>query len=178
VPVTRAWDVLLALEPQPASPPLARHALVSQGLGEDLEHAVGLLSTELVANAVRHAGLNPDARIVLRARLQRDFARVEVADPGAGFDPTTVVSGTGLRLLGELATRWDVHCSERGCTVWFEVGRPRGVRTKVQSAALARREALRQRASAAAMSAAIRDLLKGGRATRVEKRRGRGKDGG
>ena len=49
-----------------------------------------LLATEIVSNAVRHAGLRTDQRIVFFARLNDDFARVEVADPGMGFDPDRV----------------------------------------------------------------------------------------
>jgi signal transduction histidine kinase len=114
MPVSGRWDLELALEPQPMSARLARHALASVSsdrLGPRLEHAVALLGTEVVANAVRHAVMDRDARIVLRARLRKNFARVEVTDPGAGFDPNTVAGGSGLQLLGELATRWGVECS-------------------------------------------------------------------
>jgi anti-sigma regulatory factor (Ser/Thr protein kinase) len=81
----------------------------------------------VVGNAVRHAGLRTDQRIVFFARLSEDFAHVEVADQGGGFDPETVESeGYGLRLLTKLASRWDVDCTERGCKVWFEVDRRPG----------------------------------------------------
>ena len=82
-----------------------------------------LLATEVVGNAVRHASLRSDQRIVFFARLNDDFARVEVADPGAGFDPDHVqTDGYGLKLLGKLAARWGVD-STKGCRVWFEVDR-------------------------------------------------------
>ena len=77
--------MLLALEPRPESARLARRALHAHGLNEDIEHTVTLLATEIVGNAVRHAGLRTDQRIVFFARLNDDFARVEVADPGAGL---------------------------------------------------------------------------------------------
>jgi two-component sensor histidine kinase len=76
---------------------------------------------------VRHAGLRGDQRIVFFARLAEDFARVEVADQGDGFDPETVqTEGFGLRLLGKLASRWGCDCTDRGCKVWFEVDRRSG----------------------------------------------------
>jgi anti-sigma regulatory factor (Ser/Thr protein kinase) len=122
-------EVLLALEPRPESARLARRALVTSGLHEDVEHTVTLLATEILGNAVRHADLRDDQRIVFFARLGEDFAHVEVADQGAGFDPEAVQSeGFGLRLLGKLATRWGVDCTDRGCKVWFEVDRRGGRR--------------------------------------------------
>jgi anti-sigma regulatory factor (Ser/Thr protein kinase) len=119
-------EMLLALEPRPESARLARRALHAHGLHEDIEHTVTLLATEVVGNAVRHGGLRADQRIVFFARLNEDFARVEVADPGMGFDPKQVHSeGYGLKLLGTLAARWGVDCS-KGCRVWFEVDRRPG----------------------------------------------------
>lgn len=122
-------DVLLALEPRPESARLVRRALAGHGLHEDVAHTVTLLATEIVGNAVRHAGLRSDQRIVFFARLGEDFAHVEVADQGAGFDPDAVeTEGFGLRLLEKLASRWDVDCSDRGCKVWFDVDRRSGRR--------------------------------------------------
>jgi anti-sigma regulatory factor (Ser/Thr protein kinase) len=119
-------EMLLALEPRPESARLARRALHAHGLHEDIEHTVTLLATEVVGNAVRHAGLRGDQRIVFFARLNEDFARVEVADPGIGFDPQQVRSdGYGRRLLSTLAARWGVD-SSKGCRVWFEVDRRPG----------------------------------------------------
>jgi anti-sigma regulatory factor (Ser/Thr protein kinase) len=124
---TESSEVLLALEPRPESARLARRALASHGLHEDVEHTVTLLATEIVGNAVRHAGLRGDQRIVFFARLAEDFARVEVADQGEGFDPETVeTEGFGLRLLAKLASRWGCECTDRGCKVWFEVDRRSG----------------------------------------------------
>jgi anti-sigma regulatory factor (Ser/Thr protein kinase) len=118
-------EMLLALEPRPESARLARRALHAHGLHEDMEHTVTLLATEIVGNAVRHAQLRPDQRIVFFARLNDDFARVEVADPGVGFDPASVkTEGYGLKLLNTLAARWGVD-SSKGCRVWFEVDRRR-----------------------------------------------------
>ena len=121
---TDSHEVLLALEPRPESARMARRALATHGLHADVEHTVTLLASEIVGNAVRHANLEPDQRIVFFARLSEDFAHVEVADQGEGFEPESVRSeGYGLRLVAKLASRWGVDCTERGCKVWFEVDR-------------------------------------------------------
>ena len=80
-------DILLAFAPIPDAVRAARHALRERGLNPDLDHTVSLLTSELVGNAVRHAGpLNPSERIVFHAKLSDDHVRVEVADHGPGFD--------------------------------------------------------------------------------------------
>jgi two-component sensor histidine kinase len=122
-------DILLAFAPIPDAVRAARHALHERGLSPELDHTVSLLTSELVANAVRHAGpLNPTERIVFHAQLSDDHVRVEVADHGPGFDPEIrhETAGFGLRLVDKLASRWGVDCSPRGCRVWFEVDRRRG----------------------------------------------------
>jgi serine/threonine-protein kinase RsbW len=117
-------EMLLSLAPRPESTRVVRAALHERGLGVDIESAVQLLVTEIVGNAVRHAKLRRDQRIACFARLEERFARVEVADPGAGFDPERVrTDGYGLKLLERLATRWGVDTAD-GCRVWFEVGSP------------------------------------------------------
>jgi len=116
-------EMILALEPRPESARIVRRALRAQGLSSDVAHTVDLLATEVIANAVRHAEMREGQRIVFFARISDDFARVEIADPGPGFDPEGVDrNGYGLRLLEALATRWGIECT-RGCRVWFEVDR-------------------------------------------------------
>lgn len=121
-------DLVLALPVTLEAASAARRALVSEGLDPDLDHTVCLLTSELVTNAVCHAGMGAGDRIVLAARLTADFARVEVRDTGPGFDPDARASvrGYGLRLTDMLASRWGVdHDDELGTRVWFEVDRRR-----------------------------------------------------
>ena len=124
---TTANDVVLALRPEPAAVGAARRTLVQEGLDPDLNHTVCLLTSEIVTNSIRHAGLRADDRILLAARLGRDFVRVEIRDPGEGFDPDVrhAAPGYGLRMLDILADRWGVDRHDRGCRVWFEVDRRR-----------------------------------------------------
>src|SRR3954453_19237049 len=112
------------LPPRPQSPARARGALVRHGLEEDLEHAVTLLTTEVVANSVRHAVGTREIHVA--ATVEPGFVRVEVLDAGPGFDPEVRhdSDGYGLRLVDKLATRWGVERA-RGTLVWFEVDRRR-----------------------------------------------------
>ena len=120
-------DVVTALRPQPEAAGAARRLLMREGIDPDLDHTVCLLTSEIVTNSIRHAGLGPDDRIVLAARLTEDFARIEVRDPGQGFDPDIRhgSAGYGLRMLDMLASRWGVDSDSSGTRVWFEVDRRR-----------------------------------------------------
>jgi two-component sensor histidine kinase len=116
-------EVLLALEPRADAARAARRALARAGLAEDVAHTVDLLVTELVANALRHGVTDPGQRIVLFGRVADDFARVEVADPGRGFDTRTTQKGLGLRMVDTLASRWGAQRTDKGFRVWVEVDR-------------------------------------------------------
>jgi anti-sigma regulatory factor (Ser/Thr protein kinase) len=87
-----------------------------------------LMVSELVTNSIRHAGLAEGTRIELRVQVGRGRIRVEVSDPGPGFEPHLVTpsmyqtSGWGLYLVDQLSDRWGVI---RGVStkVWFELDR-------------------------------------------------------
>jgi anti-sigma regulatory factor (Ser/Thr protein kinase) len=104
----------------------ARHALdgiPSAGFPPGRQSDVRLLVSELVTNAVRHAGGDVVRLIVA---LTDGMLRIEVHDPGRGFehrpppDDPMRASGWGLVLVEELADRWgiDHHPQTR---VWFEM---------------------------------------------------------
>ena len=112
----------------------ARRALdgLSGQLPERRLRDVRLLVSELVTNAVRHAQLTAGDRIRLRVRLEAEAVRVEVHDPGRGFelrspqpDPARA-SGWGLFLVDELADRWGMEPTDPGTSIWFEVDRGDG----------------------------------------------------
>jgi anti-sigma regulatory factor (Ser/Thr protein kinase) len=85
-----------------------------------------LLVSELVTNAIRHAGMTPEDSIRLAVRVADDNVRVEVADNGRGFTPQSLPSdprrpsGWGLYLVEELAQRWGVEPGPP-TRVWFEL---------------------------------------------------------
>ena len=87
-----------------------------------------LLVSELVTNAIRHAGLHADDVIKLVVVTGERALRIEVRDPGPGFDVAEPApdparpSGWGLYLVRELSDRWGVE--RQGETrVWFELDR-------------------------------------------------------
>jgi anti-sigma regulatory factor (Ser/Thr protein kinase) len=108
--------------------PAAREAVraadgaVPAALRED----VLLLVTELVTNAVLHAGVGPDQ--LLRVELTRwpRRIRVEVTHSGDGFYERVDLSpdtpgGWGLVLVDRIADRWGIISSTDGTCVWFDL---------------------------------------------------------
>ena len=53
-----------------------------------------LVTTELLTNSVRHAGLGPDQQIDLEVQVLPGVLRIEVTDPGPGFDHAVVEAPT------------------------------------------------------------------------------------
>ena len=108
----------------------ARHAV--DGLAGDLpEEQLGdvrLLVSELVTNSLRHAEMSPDESIRLRVRIADSAVRVEVSDPGEGFElagdaeQRDTVDGWGLYLVATLSDRWGVdRRDDASSQVWFEL---------------------------------------------------------
>ena len=123
VPVVSQPTLTLTLPPAPESARRARRIIAEHGLDPDLDHTISLLTTEVIANAIKHAPGTFEIRVA--ATLAPGFARVEVLDTGPGFDPDEVAgTGLGLRLVDKLASRWGVERG-RGTVVWFEVDRRR-----------------------------------------------------
>lgn len=99
------------------------HVLTSWGL-ESLVDTATLLVSEVVTNAVRHAGTDLRLRTF---RLGRDGVRIEVVDcaphvPLRRTRPDAAAEGgRGLHLVEHLARRWGVESTESAKTVWFEL---------------------------------------------------------
>ena len=112
----------------PDAPRDARHALdrLAPEVPQDVLENVRLLVSELVTNCIRHAGVDPNAAIELKVSPRNSVIRVEVSDPGEGFEPAPVTlsiystSGWGLYLVEQSADRWGVSV-ENGTKVWFEI---------------------------------------------------------
>jgi anti-sigma regulatory factor (Ser/Thr protein kinase) len=112
------------------APALARRALderVAHGFGDEQSGTLRLLVTELVTNAILHAGA-PGTPVLLRVEVGPARLRVEVHDRGPGFEkhdpkPRGSRGGYGLFLVERMSSRWGVHRNE-GTYVWFELDRP------------------------------------------------------
>ena len=124
--MTTALEIRLPASAE--APREARHALdrLAGDLSVNLLENVRLLVSELVTNCIRHAGLDPQGSIELRVTASESVIRVEVSDPGGGFEPAPVslslysTSGWGLYLVERIADRWGVSV-ENGTKVWFEI---------------------------------------------------------
>jgi PAS domain S-box-containing protein len=113
------------------APGESRRALeaIAAELPPKLFETVMFLTNELVTNSVRHAKVSNEDTIGIRVLTSPETIRVEVRDPGEGFDPqprepdADQSSGWGLHILDQEATRWGVTNDTDTC-VWFEIDRP------------------------------------------------------
>ena len=109
---------------------LARQRLsgLERELGREVLDNLRLMVSELVTNSIRHAGLASGTRIELNVQVGSGRIRVEVSDPGPGFEPQPVTpslyqtSGWGLYLVDQLSDRWGVIRGD-STKVWFELDR-------------------------------------------------------
>lgn len=122
------YEVLLARDPDSAAEARRALAAVSDHLPPRRLEDARLLVSELVTNAIRHAGLDDGDVIRLVVSTGRRALRVEVCDPGRGFeigDPEPDPghpAGWGLYLVRELSDRWGVERNAQ-TRVWFELDR-------------------------------------------------------
>jgi anti-sigma regulatory factor (Ser/Thr protein kinase) len=90
-----------------------------------------LLVSELIANSVEHSGATREQLIGLEVSVVDQRLRVEVSDPGPGFElprvstsrPWEAEYGRGLLIVDSLAQSWGVTHGARS-TVWFELSVP------------------------------------------------------
>jgi anti-sigma regulatory factor (Ser/Thr protein kinase) len=118
----------LALPGGPLAPRAAREALATAlrgGAGERVAGDALIVLSELVTNAIRHGGARTaDDEVLVHAALLPGALRLEVTDPGPGFEPgghgPRPDGGYGLHLLDRVASRWGVTGAEP-VTVWVEL---------------------------------------------------------
>ena len=110
----------------------ARQVLRSEhgGLPATVRDDVLLLVSELVCNAVLHAGAEPERPLQVQLLRGPRWLVVSVSDEGPGFKwhPHTGgiagyngSGGWGLFLVDQIADRWGVECTSSGARVWFEI---------------------------------------------------------
>jgi anti-sigma regulatory factor (Ser/Thr protein kinase) len=103
----------------------ALHALHGK-VDDRLLADVRLLVSELVTNSVRHSDIHARDVVHMSVTVTENSLRVEVADPGLGFEPVprdadrTRPGGWGLYLVDQLADRWGV-ARDQLTRVWFEM---------------------------------------------------------
>ena len=114
------WRLLLA---RPDAVPAARHALAALDLDESAGPTVELLTTELVANAVKHGARDPYESILVHATCEHDHVFVRVCGEGGAAAPSGPevkdagpfdTSGRGLAIVDALATRWGARPRRHG----------------------------------------------------------------
>ncbi len=110
------------------APAFARRT-VAEFIGQDASRLASdaeLLTSEVVTNSVRHAGLDRSDLIGLNLDLTDERMRVSISDGGAGFDPDAPrpreLGGWGLVLVARISDRWGVERNDP-TVVWFELDR-------------------------------------------------------
>jgi anti-sigma regulatory factor (Ser/Thr protein kinase) len=115
----------IELPPEPASATRARQLARDQlrvVCSPEVLDTVALLVTELVTNAILHAG----TPLHLEIHAQPDHIRLCVEDtsprqPEVHHYESDAVTGRGLALVEQLATSWGVDRTSAGKVVWCEI---------------------------------------------------------
>ncbi len=114
------------VEASEAAPSEAR-ALIRSHLGDHKQTDDVLLAvSELVSNAVRHAGLESGQEVRIDVRPINEKTRVTITYPGRPFarserTQSPPQAGFGLAIVDALAWRWDVEHDGEVTTSWFEI---------------------------------------------------------
>jgi anti-sigma regulatory factor (Ser/Thr protein kinase) len=122
---------LIVLQGDTGAPRQARHEIAERlngELGSERRKDALLLTGELVANSVVHAGGEVAREILLELVIDPEVVRVVVTDTGSTLVPklrqrsATLESGRGLLLVEQLSDRWGMmRDGNRRTRVWFEI---------------------------------------------------------
>ena len=111
--------------------PLAGREAIKDWLDGRAPYAVRadacLLTSEVISNSVRHAGLPSGSPLHITAAVYDDTVRVAISDHGhAGAvrrRQPDASGGYGLQILHLIAARWGVE-HDHGTRVWFDLATP------------------------------------------------------
>jgi anti-sigma regulatory factor (Ser/Thr protein kinase) len=118
----------------PISASVVRHELATDldlhGVDQVAIDEASLVASELVGNAVRHAGASEDGELDVSWSVGRDDIVVSVADPSTTLPVAREVApdapgGRGLRIIQAIATDWGVEPVPGGKRVWAKIRRRR-----------------------------------------------------
>ena len=125
------WRAQLALD---TYAPAAARAVVTDVLAERVPasvlHDAVLLASELACNSVRHSGVGPDGKLVLRVGLRDAAVRIDVEDDGvsgviAPCEPAPDGGGLGLHIVQALSEAWGMERdAAAGTRVWAQIPIP------------------------------------------------------
>jgi anti-sigma regulatory factor (Ser/Thr protein kinase) len=109
----------------------ARRSVIGLPVDQATRDVLSLLVSELVTNAIRHAGLTPQDPISVHITSHADRVRIAVRDGGPGFSPSDPAEapidargGRGCMIVAALSDDWGVERDATGCTVWCELAGP------------------------------------------------------
>jgi anti-sigma regulatory factor (Ser/Thr protein kinase) len=121
-------DVSRDLQSRPQAAAEARRALVGLPLPRETREVLALLVSELVTNAVLHAGIDGVDPIHVDLTTGSASVRLSVRDRGDGFASESLgppgplaPGGRGLLIVDALSEAWGVDRGPDGCTVWCKV---------------------------------------------------------
>ena len=101
--------------------------LIEAGVSAAAVTDAALVISELLSNALRHAGPLPGAGLRVTWELEDGSVRMAVSDGGGTTRPElgqptpTTTGGRGLRIVARLSRRWGTVRDEEATTVWAEV---------------------------------------------------------
>ncbi len=122
-------QIFTTFPPDRAAPSFARRVVsdfIAGEAGSQLASDAELLTSEIVSNSVRHAGLVASDLIGMLVDLTDEHMRVTVSDDGPGFAIERPrpwdVGGWGLVLVERISSRWGI-VRNSPIIVWFELDR-------------------------------------------------------
>jgi anti-sigma regulatory factor (Ser/Thr protein kinase) len=101
--------------------------LIAAGIYDSAVCDAALVVSELLSNALRHAGPLPGAQIRVAWRVDAGCVQVWVGDGGGQTQPElgqptqAATGGRGLRIVDKLSVDWGTSADDKGTTVWAQI---------------------------------------------------------